>query len=174
MLGKIPGWSSRWETPYTFSPKAMVAYATSFASIHQLFEEKFGNQGITAVHVDLTKKRMDDDFEKISNLVEWFKTIQLMETDAPNLVSYSTGEVCLDETVNTEQSTAMGMSMLSSLDGGNFTSKVHVKDKCANFNALRKKVKVKKKDVCIGAVYSVPKVVSSIRTQSYTICQSSL
>lgn len=131
------------------SQKQWLLTLTSFTFIHQLFEEKHKNQGIIPEHLDLTKKRMDKDFDTVQKLVGWFKTSDLIKTDPTNLVSFSTGEICLDETVNSEKSSTIGMSMLKSLDGGNFSSTVKLKDKCTNFNALRKKIKVHQKDVVL-------------------------
>ena len=65
-----------------------------------IVEEKFGNERMTSDHADLSTKRMEDAFEKVTRLVKWFKTTQLTECDAKKLVSLSTGEVCCDEMVN--------------------------------------------------------------------------
>ena len=114
-------------------------------------EEKFGNEKGTSDHADLSIKRMEDAYDKVVKLVSWFKTTQLTETDAKKLVSFSTGEVCCDEKINTDQSKAVGLSILSFLDGGNFTSKVPVKQKCQNFDALKKSIKINKTDVLLGS-----------------------
>ena len=46
---------------------------------------------------------------------------------------------------------AVGLSILTSLEGGNITSKVPVKRKCRNFDALKKNVKINKTDVLLGS-----------------------
>ena len=111
-------------------------------------EEKFGNERVTSNHADLSTK---DAYKKVTKLVTWFKTTQLTEIHAKKLVSFSTGEVCCYENVNTDEAMVVGLSILSFLDGGNFTSKVPVKQKCRNFDALKKNVKINKTDVLLGS-----------------------
>ena len=111
-------------------------------------EQKFGSERVTSDHTDLSTK---DAYNKVNKLVTWFKTTQLTESDAKKLVSFSTGEVCWYENFNTDEAMAVGLSILSFLDGGNFTSKVPFKKRCRNFDALKKNVKINKTDVLLGS-----------------------
>ena len=103
---------------------------------------------MTSEHADLSTK---DAYNKVNKLVTLFKTTQLTESDANKLVSFSNGVVCSYENVNTDEAMAVGLSILSFLDGGNFTSKVPFKQRCRNFDALKKNVKINKTDVLLGS-----------------------
>ena len=111
-------------------------------------EEKFGNERVTSDHANLSTK---DAYNNVNKLVTWFKTTQLTESDAKKLVSFSTGEVCCYENFNTDEAIAVGLFILSFLDGGNFTSKASFKQRCQNFDALKKNVKINKTDVLLGS-----------------------
>ena len=98
-------------------------------------------------HADLGNSRMKNDYEKVVKLVEWFKTTDLLNTDAEKLVSFVTGEVSTDGRVNCHMASDIGKEMQLALDGGTFVSKVSRKSKCDNFTVLQKKLKVNQKAV---------------------------
>ena len=93
---------------------------------------------------------MRDDYQKLLNLIDWFKSTELVETDPQRLVSFSTGKICIDETVNCYLSDDLGMKMLESIDGGNLTSRVSLKLKCKNFDVSKKLLKVNNKEVILA------------------------
>ena len=68
---------------------------------------------------------------------ERFNSTELVETDPQKLVSFSTGEIYMDETVNCYLSNDVGMKMQESIDGGNFTSKISLKLKCNNVDIFK-------------------------------------
>ena len=98
-LRQVQRWLGRRKTPHRFQ-KQWLLILTLFSSIHQSLEEKFSNERMTSDHADLSTKRMEDAYKKVTRLVTWFKTTQPTETDAKKLVSFSTGEVCWYEKVN--------------------------------------------------------------------------
>lgn len=120
-----------------------------FSQVHQLLEDKQHERSMSG-HADLGAVRQIDDYKKILALIEWFKSTDLMNTDPKKLVSFSTGETCTDDLVNCNLADVVGMEMQRSLDGGSFISKVSLKSKCKNFNALRKTLKINKKQVILA------------------------
>lgn len=133
--------------------KVWLLTLTVFSAIHQTLEERQHPGAKDYDHADLGNSRMKDDYEKVVKLVEWFKTTDLLNTDAEKLVSFVTGEVNTDGRVNCHMASDIGKDMQLALDGGTFVSKVSRKSKCDNFTVLRKKLKVNQK-----AVYLAPYV----------------
>ena len=127
--------------------KVWLLTLSVFSAIHQTLEERQHPGAKDHDHADLGNSRMKDDYEKVVKLVEWFKTTDLLQTDAQKLVSFETGEVCTDGRVNCHMASDIGKEMQVALDGGTFVSKVSRKSKCDNFTVLRKKLKVNQKAV---------------------------
>ena len=65
-------------------------------------------------------------------------------------VSFSTWEICKDDSVDCYLANDIGMTMQQSLDGQDFTSNVSIKSKCKNFTVLKKTVKINKKQVILS------------------------
>lgn len=118
-----------------------------FSTIHQTLEERQNPGSKDHDNADLGNSRMKDDYEKVVKLVEWFKTTDLLQTDAQKLVSFLTGEVSTDGRVNCLMASDIGKEMQLALDGGTFVSKASRKSKCDNFTVLRNKLKVNQKAV---------------------------
>ena len=74
------------------------------------------------------------------------KSADIIETDSYQQVSFSTVEICTDDRViNCHLAIEVGTDIYKSLDGKYFSSKVPLKLKCNNFNALIKNVRVNNK-----------------------------
>lgn len=132
------------------SRKVWLLTLSHFTEIHNILEKK-RNHNLDGTlpendHPDLKPSRIKDDLQCFLKVLTWFENSQIKDTDPEKFVSFSTGMICTDETVNTDKFTVVGIRIHLLLDGGDFTSKVSLKLKCKNFDALKKTVRINNKE----------------------------
>ena len=88
--------------------KVWLLTLSVFSAINQTLEERQHPGVKDHDHADLGNSRMKDDYAKVVKLVEWFKTTDLLNTDAEKLVSFETGEVSTDGSVNCHMASEIG------------------------------------------------------------------
>ena len=122
-------------------------------------------------HAGLKPTRIKDDLKSFEKVFDWFKKIKSKDTEPKKFVSFSSGVMCSDNTVNTICSTAVGIKMQKLIDGVNFMSKVSLKFKCKNFDALKKKIKINNEDVVLEP-YKLLNRLAVVSQRNVTVSES--
>ena len=100
-------------------------------------------------HPDYVPNTLKADHSSFLKVFSWMISADLKSAEPDKLISFSSGLMSSDGIVNACDSEGVGLMILSSLDGGNFTDKFPNKLKCKNFDALRKTVKINKRETVL-------------------------
>ena len=108
-----------------------------------------GYSNRSSKHTDLNPSTLRSDQMKFRNVLDWMKSADIKNADSMKLVSHSSGMMCTDSKINSDDSESIGRSILRILDGGNFTTALPTKLKCKTLADLQKKVKINKRDTVL-------------------------